>query len=108
MIQMALSRERSMERLISFIQQDQTDYLEASKPKSSSRKVVALVGESGRGKSTIIRLIDRFCDPSNGSRSIDEVDIKRYNLKALRSHIALVSQELYLQEQSIRILHMER
>ncbi|TXG61115.1 hypothetical protein EZV62_012478 [Acer yangbiense] len=55
--------------------------------------VVALVGRSGSGKSTIIRLIERFYDPSNGSVEVDGVDIKLYNLRALRSHIALVSQE---------------
>ncbi|KAI9192672.1 hypothetical protein LWI28_026367 [Acer negundo] len=54
---------------------------------------VALVGQSGSGKSTIIRLIERFYDPSNGSVEVDGVDIKHYNLRALRSHIALVSQE---------------
>ncbi|KAK3221254.1 hypothetical protein Dsin_008279 [Dipteronia sinensis] len=55
--------------------------------------VVALVGQSGSGKSTIIRLIERFYEPSNGSVEVDGVDIKHYNLRALRSHIALVSQE---------------
>lgn len=54
---------------------------------------VALVGPSGSGKSTIIGLIERFYDPLKGSVFIDERDIKEYNLRALRSHIALVSQE---------------
>ncbi|KAK2646218.1 hypothetical protein Ddye_021413 [Dipteronia dyeriana] len=55
--------------------------------------VVALVGQSGSGKSTIIKLIERFYEPSNGSVVVDGVDIKHYNLRALRSYIALVSQE---------------
>lgn len=54
---------------------------------------VALVGQSGSGKSTIIGLIERFYDPLKGTILIDEKDIKSYNLRALRSHIALVSQE---------------
>lgn len=54
---------------------------------------VALVGQSGSGKSTIIGLIERFHDASRGTVEIDGVDIKKYNLRALRSHIALVSQE---------------
>jgi len=56
-------------------------------------KTIALVGQSGSGKSTIVGLIERFYDPQNGSILIDERDIKSYNLRKLRSHIALVSQE---------------
>ncbi|KAA8533236.1 hypothetical protein F0562_033231 [Nyssa sinensis] len=58
-----------------------------------SGNTVALVGESGSGKSTIIGLIERFYDPIKGSVLIDGQDIKSYNLRNLRSHIALVSQE---------------
>ncbi|KAK6235827.1 hypothetical protein SCA6_011164 [Theobroma cacao] len=57
-------------------------------------KVVSLLGQSGSGKSTIIRLIERFYDPWKGSVEVDGIDIKSYNLQALRSHIALVSQAL--------------
>ncbi|GMP33970.1 hypothetical protein CsSME_00007054 [Camellia sinensis var. sinensis] len=61
--------------------------------KIDAGKIVALVGQSGSGKSTIIRLIQRFYDPSKGSVEIDGFDIKFYNLRALRSHIAWVGQE---------------
>ena len=61
--------------------------------KIEAQKVVGLVGRSGSGKSTIIRLIERFYDTASGSVEIDGVDIKCYNLRALRSNIALVSQE---------------
>ncbi|KAL5717919.1 ABC-type xenobiotic transporter [Ranunculus cassubicifolius] len=61
--------------------------------KIQAGKTVAFVGQSGCGKSTIIRLIERLYDPSKGSVEIDEIDIKSYNLRSLRSHIALVSQE---------------
>ncbi|KAJ9551420.1 hypothetical protein OSB04_015465 [Centaurea solstitialis] len=54
---------------------------------------MALVGPSGSGKSTVIGLIERFYDPLKGAVFIDERDVKDYNLRALRSHIALVSQE---------------
>jgi ATP-binding cassette subfamily B (MDR/TAP) protein 1 len=53
----------------------------------------ALVGHSGSGKSTIIGLIERFYDPLRGVVNIDGRDIKTYNLRALRRHIGLVSQE---------------
>jgi len=54
---------------------------------------MALVGQSGSGKSTIIGLIERFYDPLKGSVKIDGSDIRRFNLKSLRNHIALVGQE---------------
>ncbi|KAK2974676.1 hypothetical protein RJ640_030284 [Escallonia rubra] len=56
-------------------------------------EVAALVGQSGSGKSTIFRMIERFYEPSKGSVKVEGVDIKNYNLRALRSHIAWVGQE---------------
>ncbi|KAJ1420432.1 P-loop containing nucleoside triphosphate hydrolase [Sesbania bispinosa] len=61
--------------------------------KIEAGKSTALVGQSGSGKSTIIGLIERFYDPVKGVVTIDGRDIKSYNLKSLRKHIALVSQE---------------
>ncbi|KAJ7957664.1 ABC transporter B family protein [Quillaja saponaria] len=70
--------------------------------KINAGKTIALVGQSGSGKSTIIGLIERFYDPIKGSISIDDLDIKEYNLRKLRSHIALVSQEPTLFAGTIR------
>ncbi|KAG5521977.1 hypothetical protein RHGRI_034260 [Rhododendron griersonianum] len=64
--------------------------------------IVALIGNSGSGKSTIIGLIERFYDPLKGSILIDGVDIKAYNLRSLRSRIPLVSQEPTLFAGTIR------
>ncbi|XP_028213387.1 ABC transporter B family member 15-like [Glycine soja] len=61
--------------------------------KIEAGKSTALVGQSGSGKSTIIGLIERFYDPLKGMVTIDGMNIKLYNLKSLRKHIALVSQE---------------
>ncbi|KAL2519630.1 ABC transporter B family member 15 [Abeliophyllum distichum] len=61
--------------------------------KIEAGKTVALVGQSGSGKSTVLGLIERFYDPIKGSVLIDHRDVKSYNLRDLRSHIALVSQE---------------
>ena len=65
-------------------------------------KSTALVGQSGSGKSTIIGLIERFYDPLVGTIEIDGIDIKTYNLRALRKHIGLVSQEPTLFAGTIR------
>ncbi|VAI45143.1 unnamed protein product [Triticum turgidum subsp. durum] len=67
-----------------------------------SGKSTALVGQSGSGKSTIIGLIERFYDPVRGMVKIDGRDIKTYNLRALRRHIGLVSQEPTLFAGTIR------
>ncbi|KAL1538629.1 ABC transporter B member 15 [Salvia divinorum] len=62
----------------------------------------ALVGQSGSGKSTIIGLIERFYDPLKGAVKIDGRDIKTYDLRSLRKHVALVSQEPTLFAGTIR------
>ncbi|XP_059667590.1 ABC transporter B family member 1-like [Cornus florida] len=56
-------------------------------------KTLALVGPSGCGKSSVIALIQRFYEPSSGRVVIDGKDIRKYNLKSLRKHIAMVPQE---------------
>ena len=56
----------------------------------------ALVGASGAGKSTIANLLLRFWDPDTGSVQLDGVDLRRLRLDSLRSHVALVSQDTYL------------
>jgi subfamily B ATP-binding cassette protein MsbA len=63
--------------------------------------VTALVGPSGGGKSTIINLIPRFYDVESGAISINGVDIRRYSLESLRSHIALVSQDITIFDESV-------
>ncbi|KAF6134426.1 hypothetical protein GIB67_030629 [Kingdonia uniflora] len=56
-------------------------------------KTLALVGPSGCGKSSVISLVQRFYEPTSGRVLIDGKDIRKYNLKSLRQHIALVPQE---------------
>ena len=66
------------------------------------RKITALVGQSGAGKSTIINLIPRFYDPQKGSIRIDNQDIKNVKLRSLRKYIALVSQDIILFDDTIK------
>uniref|UniRef100_A0A0C9RIA8 TSA: Wollemia nobilis Ref_Wollemi_Transcript_18635_3947 transcribed RNA sequence n=1 Tax=Wollemia nobilis TaxID=56998 RepID=A0A0C9RIA8_9CONI len=56
-------------------------------------KVVAIVGGSGSGKSTVISLIERFYDPQSGELTLDGHDIKSLELRWLRQQIGLVNQE---------------
>eukprot|EP00475_Leptophrys_vorax_P045535 TRINITY_DN9478_c0_g1_i2.p1 TRINITY_DN9478_c0_g1~~TRINITY_DN9478_c0_g1_i2.p1 ORF type:complete len:428 (+),score=97.70 TRINITY_DN9478_c0_g1_i2:60-1286(+) len=65
-------------------------------------EVVAIVGASGGGKSSIIKLIQRFYNPKTGTISIDDVNLSDVDLKWLRSQVALVSQEPVLFARTIR------
>jgi subfamily B ATP-binding cassette protein MsbA len=58
--------------------------------------VVALVGSSGAGKTTLINLILRFYDPTAGAIKIDGADIRAVTFKSLRDQIGLVTQETFL------------
>jgi subfamily B ATP-binding cassette protein MsbA len=57
---------------------------------------IALVGDSGGGKSTFISMLLRFYDPDEGVIKINGTDIKEYNLKSLKHHISLVTQRVYI------------
>ena len=64
-------------------------------------EVIAIVGETGVGKSTIVDLLFGFIKPANGTIKIDGYDIKDLSLDVLRQHITLVAQDVYLFNTSI-------
>ena len=59
-------------------------------------RVLALVGRSGAGKSTIAQLVPRLYDPDDGAVLVDGVDIRRFTLESLRSQISVVLQDTVL------------
>lgn len=63
---------------------------------------VAFVGSTGAGKTTVTNLLNRFYDIQEGSITIDGVDIKDYERKSLRSHIAMVLQDTHLFTGTVR------
>jgi subfamily B ATP-binding cassette protein MsbA len=65
-------------------------------------EVIAIVGESGGGKTTLAHLIPRFFDPSEGSVLIDGIDLREVTLKSLRSQIAMVTQHTVLFNDTVR------
>lgn len=59
-------------------------------------ETIAIVGATGAGKSTIINLLSRFYEINSGTIKVDGVSIKEYTLTSLRSHIAVVLQDVFL------------
>ncbi len=69
---------------------------------AKSGETVALLGATGSGKSTIIRLIPRFYDVSSGKITVDGYDVRDVKLKTLRAQIGIVSQEAFLFAMTIK------
>jgi len=64
-------------------------------------EIVALVGQSGAGKSTILNLLPRFYDPEQGQVKIDGQNISDISLRSLRENISLVSQDIILFDDTV-------
>ena len=70
--------------------------------KISAGKTLALVGESGGGKSTLCNLIPRFYNINSGTITLDGIDIRDIRLESLRKNVGMVSQNIFLFDASIR------
>ena len=70
--------------------------------KIAAGRVIAIVGRTGSGKSTLVNLLPRFYDVNEGSVRVDGHDVREYELTSLREQIALVSQEVVLFNDTIR------
>ncbi len=66
-------------------------------------EIIAVVGPSGTGKTTLINLIPRFYDPSKGSIKIDDIDLRDVTLKSLRNQIGIVTQEMLLFNDTVTV-----
>lgn len=64
-------------------------------------EMVALIGDSGGGKSSLMNMLMRFYDPSDGAILINGINIKAFDLASLRESIALVTQRVYIFHDSI-------
>jgi len=64
--------------------------------------VIALLGSTGSGKTTLVNLLPRFYDPTSGMITLDGVDVTKYPRKYLRSQIGIVEQEPFLFSRTIR------
>jgi subfamily B ATP-binding cassette protein MsbA len=68
----------------------------------NKNEALAIVGNSGGGKSTLVNLLPRFYDIKSGSIMIDGVDIRKFTLKSLRKNISMVFQDNFLYTGTIR------
>ena len=78
---------------VSFKYGDERDVLDTISFEARPGEMVALVGLTGAGKTTIASLVPRFFEPGSGRVFIDDIDVVRYSLKSLREQIALVPQQ---------------
>jgi subfamily B ATP-binding cassette protein MsbA len=65
-------------------------------------EVVAIVGRSGVGKTTLVDLIPRFYLPTDGKLTIDDIDVRDLNIHSLRAQIGIVSQDIILFNDTLR------
>ena len=70
--------------------------------RADAGKTVAIVGSSGSGKSTLVNLLPRLFDVDEGRVTLDGVDLREWDLKALRQQVGMVTQETYLFNDTIR------
>ncbi len=87
---------------VHFAYVDDVPVLERVSLQAEPGELVALVGPSGAGKTTIINLIPRFYDVTEGAVLIDGTDIRGITQRSLRKHIGIVSQETFLFSGSVR------
>ncbi len=81
---------------VSFQYENNTKVLKDINLRVRAGEVLALVGSSGGGKSTLVNLIPRFFDVSSGAITIDNTDIRDVTLKSLREQIGIVTQQTIL------------
>ncbi len=87
---------------VSFRYGDDPPVLDGLNLNIAAGSIVALVGVTGSGKSTLCELIPRLVDPDSGTVSLDGVDIRQFDPIAVRSEVALVFQETFLFADSVR------
>ena len=81
---------------VSFSYEDEIEVLKNISLHLEAGKTISFVGPTGAGKSTIAKLICRFYDPTNGSITLDNINLKDISLQSLHSQLGIVPQEPFL------------
>ena len=79
----------------------QEDVLQNISFKVKLGQTVAIVGQTGAGKTTLVKLINRTYDVTQGQVMVDGIDVREWNLAALRSQISMIEQDIFLFSRSI-------
>jgi ATP-binding cassette subfamily B protein len=82
-------------------QPSQDDVLQNISFKAKPGQTVAIVGQTGAGKTSLVRLINRTYDVTQGQVLVDGVDVRDWNLAALRSQISMIEQDIFLFSRSV-------
>ncbi|MCI3028065.1 ABC transporter ATP-binding protein/permease [Desemzia sp. C1] len=85
-----------------FADDPENKVLEDISLKASPGQTIGILGETGSGKSTLVNLISRFFDPTEGRVLIDGEDIKNWNVRELRQNISIVMQDVFLFSDTIQ------
>ena len=83
-------------RNVSFAYKEGEPVLEQVSFQAQKGKMIAFVGATGAGKTTLVSLLERFYDPDSGEILIDGQDIRTFTLKSLRSNLSIVLQDVFL------------
>ena len=86
---------------LSFSYDGQTEVLKDIKMHAQKGEIIGIVGESGCGKSTFLKLLLRFWERSGGEINYDDIDIDKINTDSLLKNVTMVSQSTYLFEETI-------
>ena len=86
---------------LSFSYDGQTEVLKDIKMHAQKGEIIGIVGESGCGKSTFLKLLLRFWERSGGEINYDDIDIDKINTDSLLKNVTMVSQSIYLFEETI-------
>jgi len=70
--------------------------------KIDSNEILAIVGSTGAGKTTIVNLLTRLYDVDSGQILLESIDLRKYKIKSLRKHIAVVPQNVFLFDKKIK------
>ena len=100
-VPLALIRDRIEFRGVRFAYEPGQPILEDVRFEAKPGELVAIVGPSGAGKTTLVNLIPRFYDPTLGAILIDGADIRRVTLRSLRAQMGIVTQETILFDDSV-------
>lgn len=85
-----------------FADDPDTEVLSHISLKAVPGQTIGILGETGSGKSTLVNLISRFFDPTEGRILIDGQDARRINVRELRRHIAIVMQDVFLFSETVK------